>query len=106
MSQENRRYHIIIEQKVDIFIDVCQKYIEKYQLQKFVWIIKDEQNSVIGVGNPDKLLHSKDFGFSIYYETIIEDMNTAVDLFKLKLNHFIKLAKSTDKFPAFKHGKI
>ena len=29
-------------------------------------------------------------------------MNKAVDLFKFKLEHFIKLAKTTDKFQAFK----
>jgi hypothetical protein len=99
---EQRRYHIIIEQKVDVFIQVCETYIKKYGIEKKVWVVKDQLNSLVGIGDPDKLTHSKDYGFTIFYEAILDDMNKAVDLFKFKLEHFIKVAKTTDKFQAFK----
>jgi len=98
---DNRRYHILIEQQIDIFVECCKKYIEKANLK--VWAIKDELTSMVGIGDPDKLFHSKDFGFVMPYETIINNRDEAFEEFAFKLEHFIKVAKETDKFSKFKN---
>jgi hypothetical protein len=102
---EQRRYHIIIEQKVDIFVQVCQKYIKLTSLEKKVWVTKDEMASLVGIGDPDKIVSSKDYGFAVYYEAILDDFGAAVELFRFKLNHFIKTAQTTNRFQVFKNGK-
>jgi len=98
---ENRRYHILIEQQIDIFIECCKNYIEEKKLK--VWAIKDEASSMVGIGDPDKLFHSKDFGFVLPYETIIGRHDDAFEEFIFKLEHFIKLANNTNKFKVFKN---
>jgi len=98
---EYRRYHALIEQKVDIFIECCDNYIKKHYKNLKVWVIKDEQASMVGIGDPDKLFHSKDFGFIIPYETVIQNHDEAVNEFIFKLDHFIKVAKTTNKFKIF-----
>jgi len=103
-SDDTRRFHRIIEQQVDIFVDVCKKHVEDKGLTK-VWVIKDEEASLVSIGNPDKLQHNKDFGFSMYYETIVFNLDEAVNEFLFKLNHFIKVAQATDRYSAFKNGK-
>lgn len=102
---DNRRYHILIEQQIDIFVDVCKEIITKKNLSKQVWVIKDEDMSVVGIGDPDKLIYKKDFGFALYYEMIIGRLSEAVDEFRFKLDHFIKLANTTDRFEAFKNDQ-
>mgnify|MGYP000847521228 FL=1 len=97
---ENRRFHILIEQQIDIFIECCKKYLTTQNLK--VWVIKNEIDSIVGIGDPDKLFHSKDFGFTIPYEMIISNHDNAFEEFVFKLNHFIKIANSSDKFKAFK----
>lgn len=97
---ENRRYHILIEKQVDAFIECCQKYLTTQNIK--VWVIKDEVISMVGIGDPDKLFHNKDFGFTIPYETILTNHDNAFDEFVFKLNHFIKIASASDKFKAFK----
>lgn len=99
---DNRRYHRIIEQEVDIFVNVCQKIVKDKKLDK-VWVTKDEQLSVVSIGDPDKATYSKNFGFSMYYETIVGQIDEAINEFLFKLNHFIKVAESSDKFKIFKN---
>lgn len=101
---ENRRYHILIEQQVDIFVEVCKNRLKELGLQDSVWVVKHEEESMVGIGDPDKLPHSKDFGFVFYYEQIISRPNDAIEEFKFKLDHFVKVAKSTGKFKVFKDG--
>ena len=103
MQTDNRRYHIIIEQTIDIFVNICQQYIKTKGLEKKVWVIKDEQQSVVTIGDPDKLFDCKDFGFAFYYEMILSrKMNEAVDEFIFKLEHFIKHANATGRFSVFR----
>ena len=99
---ENRRYHVLIEQQIDIFVDVAKHRLEELGLQDKVWVVKYEEESAVGIGDPDKLPHSKDFGFIFYYEQIIGKMDDAIQEFKFKLDHFVKVAKSTGRFKVFK----
>ncbi|MDO8641088.1 MAG: hypothetical protein Q7R33_06050 [Nitrosarchaeum sp.] len=100
---DTRRYHRIVEQQVDIFIDLCKKLIQQRGLESKIWVQKDEQESIVGIGDPDKLVHHKDFGFAFYYEMIIsQKLEDVVAEFVFKLDHFIKLANTTNKFPKFK----
>jgi len=102
----NSRFNRLVEQQIDLFISICQKYIDQQGLKDKVWITKDEESSVIGIGDPDKLVHNRDYGFTFYYEMIIgRDLQEVVDEFKFKLSHFIKLANTTDKFKAFRNDK-
>lgn len=100
------RFYRIVEQQVDIFVEVCKDYIKNKGLDtKKVWVIKDQENSVVGIGDPDKLMHNRDFGFVFYYEMIFNKLEDAVNEFKFKLDHFIKISNSTDRFPVFKDVK-
>jgi len=101
---ENRRYHILIEQQINIFIDVCRSRLKEQGLENKVWVVKHEEESIVGIGDPDKLPHSKDFGFVFYYEQILGKMEDAIAEFQFKLDHFIKVARSTGKFKVFKDG--
>lgn len=100
---DNRRYHVIIEKQVDMFVDLCRKIIEDKGLTK-VWITKDEKESIVGIGDPDKATFCKDFGFTFYYEMIVGRLEDAVNEFIFKLNHFTKVAQSSDRFKVFKNG--
>ena len=102
---EFRRYHILIEQQVDLFISLCSKIVKDRNIDKTVWVSKEEESSMVCAGNPDKVYYSKDFGFTIPYEAIMKDISEAIELFVFKLDHFIKLAQSTNKFSAFKNDK-
>ena len=99
------RFLRVVEQQVDIFVEICRKYIEQKGLDKKIWVTKDEEASVVGIGDPDKVFHSKDYGFCFYYEMIFNRFDEAIEEFKFKLDHFIKLSKQTNKFPAFRDGK-
>lgn len=100
------RFYRIVEQQIDLFVEICQKYIKDKNLDTSkVWVIKDFENSVVGIGDPDKLMHNRDFGFVFYYEMIFNKLDDAVSEFKFKLDHFIKLSNSSDRFPAFKNAK-
>ena len=100
------RFYRIVEQQVDLFVEICQKHIiEKGIDPKKVWVIKNQKDSVVGIGDPDKLMHNKDFGFVFYYEMIFNKLDDAISEFKFKLGHFIKVSNSTNKFPAFRDAK-
>jgi len=99
---EQRRYHILIEQKVDVFIDICKKAIQAKNLENKIWVEKNEISSMVGIGDPDKLMHNKDFGFSFSYEAIIERFEDTIYEFEFKLDHYIKTANSTNKFKNFR----
>jgi len=102
----NSRFFKIVDQQIDMFIEVCRRCIKDKGLDSKIWVIKDEEASVVGIGDPDKLMHNKDFGFVFYYEMIISrPFEDAVDEFKFKLDHFIKTAKLTGKFAAFNDEK-
>lgn len=102
---ETRRYHRIIEQQVDIFIEICKRHINEKGLENKIWVVKDEQASVVSIGNPDKLPHNRDFGFTMYYESIVPSLDDAVGEFVFKLDHFIKVAQTSDRYTVFKNGK-
>jgi hypothetical protein len=103
---EQRRYHRLIEQKIDIFVDICNKIVTEKGLSKKVWVFKDELMSVVGIGDPDKSMVSKDYGFVFYYEMILDrEMGDVVEEFMFKLEHFIKLANTTDKFKVFRNAQ-
>jgi hypothetical protein len=98
------RYYRIVEQQIDVFITICERYIEQRGLKGKVWVTKDEEMSVVGIGDPDKLKQSKDYGFVFYYEMIIgRDLQEVVDEFKFKLDHFIKHANSSSRFKVFRN---
>jgi hypothetical protein len=100
------RFYRIVEQQVDIFVEICKNHIKDKNLNiDKIWVIKDQESSVVGIGDPDKLMHNKDFGFVFYYETIFNNLENAVDEFKFKLDHYIKVSNSTDRFPIFKDVK-
>jgi hypothetical protein len=101
---DNRRYHVIIEQQVDIFIEACKKVIEQKGLTK-IWVTKDEETSMVYIGDPDKASFNKDAGFTFYYEMIVNRLDDAMTEFIFKLNHFIKVARSTDRYKVFKNDK-
>jgi hypothetical protein len=102
---ETRRYHKIIEQQVDIFIEICKRHVKEKNLESKIWVVKDEQMSCVSIGNPDKLPHSRDFGFTMYYESIVPSLDDAVSEFVFKLDHFIKVAQTSDRYSVFKDGK-
>jgi len=103
MQNDIRRYHVLIEQKINIFIDICNRIITEKKLNKKIWVYKDELGSAVGIGDPDKPLQGKDYGFVFYYEMILEkDLGDAVKEFEFKLDHFIKVANTSDKFKSFK----
>ena len=98
------RFLRIVEQQIDVFITICNRYIDERGLKGKVWVTKDEELSVVGIGDPDKLKHSKDYGFTFYYEMIIgRNLQEVVDEFKFKLDHFIKFANSSGRFKVFKN---
>jgi hypothetical protein len=99
------RFYRIVEQQIDIFIEICQKYITEKGLQDKIWVIKDQEDSSVNIGDPDKLAHNKDFGFVFYYEMIVFKLDDAFNEFKFKFDHFVKTSKLTNRFPAFKNEK-
>lgn len=96
------RYHNLIEQIIDQFILVCQNRVDEVGLGKKVWVTKDLEDSMVNVGDPDRISSSRDFGFSIPYETILSDFSDGYNEFNFKLEHFIKIANSMDKFNVFR----
>jgi hypothetical protein len=101
---DSRRYHKIIENQVDMFVDLCKKIIDAKGLKDKIWVIKDEDMSAVSIGDPDKMSHNKDFGFTMYYEMIVNRLSEAAEEFDFKLEHFIKVANSTDRFKRFKNN--
>lgn len=99
------RFYAIVEKQVDIFVEVCQRYITEKGLQNKVWVIKNQEDSSVSIGDPDKLTHNKDFGFVFYYEMIVFKLEDAVNEFKFKFDHFVKTSKLTNRFQAFKNEK-
>lgn len=100
---DRRRYHVIIERQVDMFVDLCRKIIDSKRLKDKIWVEKDEDMSIVNVGDPDKLSYHKNFGFTIPYEMIVNRLTEAAEEFDFKLDHFIKVANSTDRFKRFKN---
>jgi hypothetical protein len=102
---EMGRYHKLIEQQVDIFIEICKRHVIDKGLSDKIWVTKDEVMSAVSIGNPDKMPHNRDFGFTMYYESIVPSIDNAVEEFVFKLDHFIKVAHTSDRYAVFKNGK-
>jgi|GEM_PF-4061465 len=100
------RFYQLVEKNIDIFIEICKLHIKKRHLENKIKVIKDEQLSVVAIGDPNVQIMNKNFGFVFYYEMIFgRDLQDVNDEFKFKLDHFIKTANQTNKFPAFKNEK-
>ena len=96
------RIHRNIELIVDQFVVMCSNRIKELGIDRRVWVSKDFENSMVNVGDPDKISASRNFGFTISYESIMDNFADAYEGFEFKLNHFIKMANSMGKFNAFR----
>ena len=92
------RIHKIIEHDVDIFISICNTYLDECGLNE-VCASKDIETSIITVGRKDQDHQKPGFGFTIPYESVINNLQNAFDEFKFKVKHF---ANNIEKFSAFR----